>query len=334
MNAEAVPPIDKRYVGSIPLPSGFALETDVDGNPVEISRGNLSVVYKGYECESHNPVVIKVLDKDHYDRDIADFLTSEIKCLQRLKDTSDGNTGVPHPLLLGTVDNNYFSTLVLEYIPGMCLLDYLMAEYARIYKADNRPELFLATYHSKERISLIKDIFVKTVKAYLYCMKRGVFHRDIKPENLMLYNIKGHDNAVSSADVKIIDFGLSLLTADANLTDKEIDKVSSCHGYGSLPYAAPELLYQNFCYNPTKSDAFSLGCVLYGMIYGDFPIPMHDNETPNTYKAKKKQNNIQYEALSFEDFPLFLDLLQSLLHKNISKRRDVRDILSHPWFSQ
>lgn len=81
----------------------------------------------------------------------------------------------------------------------------------------------------------------------------GVVHRDIKPENLILDQGK---------KLKIVDFGLS------NTFDAPQRLKTAC---GSPCYAPPEMI-ENKWYDPTKTDIWSSGVVLYAMVCGFLPF--------------------------------------------------------------
>ncbi|KAE8953164.1 hypothetical protein PR003_g34089, partial [Phytophthora rubi] len=97
-----------------------------------------------------------------------------------------------------------------------------------------------------------RRIIRQVVEGLAYLHRRCVLHRDIKPENILI-----HGNIV-----KIADFGLAKELAQPTSMLKR-----SC---GTLEYAAPELL----CGRPygLKSDVFSLGIVMYVLLFGAFPF--------------------------------------------------------------
>jgi eukaryotic-like serine/threonine-protein kinase len=101
--------------------------------------------------------------------------------------------------------------------------------------------------------------------------KQGIVHRDLKPGNIML----------TRSGVKLLDFGLAKLRADAASSDSIcttfIAGASAPHDaggpltdrnvlIGTLPYMAPEQLDGKEA--DTRSDLWALGCVLYEMVAG------------------------------------------------------------------
>lgn len=76
-------------------------------------------------------------------------------------------------------------------------------------------------------------------------------HRDLKPANILLHN----------GQVKLADFGFcKALSSHQDLSQTMV---------GSPIYMAPEILLGHDY--TIKADIWSLGCVLYEMLYGECP---------------------------------------------------------------
>ncbi|CAI6367040.1 unnamed protein product [Macrosiphum euphorbiae] len=100
--------------------------------------------------------------------------------------------------------------------------------------------------------------FMELVNAVEYCHSKGVVHRDIKYENLLMD---------TSYNIKLSDFGF----ARNNMIKKNGQMKKSSTFCGSYAYASPEIIKGIF-YQPNTSDIWSIGVVLYGMIFGTLPF--------------------------------------------------------------
>ena len=88
---------------------------------------------------------------------------------------------------------------------------------------------------------------------------KGIIHRDLKPANIVL----------TSAGVKVVDFGIAKMTGTAAETTPATRGV-----VGTLAYMAPEQLAGGVA--DSRSDVYSLGLVLYEMTTGARLTPGQD----------------------------------------------------------
>jgi Tol biopolymer transport system component len=94
---------------------------------------------------------------------------------------------------------------------------------------------------------------------------RGIVHRDLKPENLF---------CTADGQVKILDFGLAKLRAEAGVPDSDNPEAPTRSGHvtqpgavmGSAGYMSPEQARGEPA--DARSDLFSLGAVLFEMLTG------------------------------------------------------------------
>ena len=117
-----------------------------------------------------------------------------------------------------------------------------------------------------------------------YCHNKNIVHLDIKPENFIVCQIK-------PLKIKLIDFGFS----------EFYEKYNDLFIFtGTIPYVAPEILKCNYHFN---SDIWSLGCVIYCLMYKIFPFNC-DNYIATMHNVEK---STEYLSL--------LNLLKSEYHK-------------------
>uniref|UniRef100_A0A803M5A3 Protein kinase domain-containing protein n=1 Tax=Chenopodium quinoa TaxID=63459 RepID=A0A803M5A3_CHEQI len=146
-----------------------------------------------------------------------------------------------------------------------------------------------------------------------------IVHSDLKPANFLL--VKG--------SLKLIDFGI----AKAIMSDTT--NIQRDAQVGTLSYMSPEAFMCNEsdangntikCGRP--SDIWSLGCILYQMVYGRTPFSEY-----KTFWAKFKvitdpSHEITYGPVSN---PWLLDLMKKCLAWNRNERWRIPELLEHPF---
>ncbi|OBZ91519.1 Serine/threonine-protein kinase 32A, partial [Choanephora cucurbitarum] len=169
-----------------------------------------------------------------------------------------------------------------------------------------------------DRMGKLPERFVRFYAAEIslslnYLHKQHIIHRDLKPENILL-DEKGHVH-------------LSDLNIAVQLTSK---KKSLTTIAGSLAYISPEILKkQGYSYS---TDWWSLGVVIYELLYGKRPFKARTNE--------ELQNLIMYGPIHYPNEPTVspeaIDFMQSLLSRDISKRIGIgeagfKQLKDHAW---
>jgi calcium-dependent protein kinase len=143
-----------------------------------------------------------------------------------------------------------------------------------------------------------------------------IVHRDLKPENILI--VDRDKNGMPR--VKIADFGTSKMFEKGVVQRKLV---------GSSYYIAPEVLKKN--YNE-KCDTWSVGVILYMTLTG---IPPFDGETDDDIIHRIKIGKYSKTNKRFvEHSPEVIDLVNSLLEKNIDKRLSAKQALQHQWFKK
>lgn len=101
-------------------------------------------------------------------------------------------------------------------------------------------------------------LLIQMIQALAYLHRRGILHRDLKPDNVQVINNQ----------VKLVDFGLSLVREQITLDDEKHEIA------GTLFYMAPELL-QNA--PPSEStDLYAAAVIAYELFAGSHPFTTSD----------------------------------------------------------
>ncbi|XP_055010315.1 testis-specific serine/threonine-protein kinase 1-like [Boleophthalmus pectinirostris] len=149
-----------------------------------------------------------------------------------------------------------------------------------------------------------KRVFVQLCDAVQYLHGIGIVHRDLKCENLVLDR---------NNNIKVCDFSLS---KRLSYTDGQPDLSKTCCGTSN--YIAPEIL-RSLAYNPVVTDVWSMGVILFKMLYDAFPF--------SSTRALKMAHVKMTRHINFPDTPhVSLEAVELILHT--SPKRGASD--QHP----
>jgi serine/threonine protein kinase len=197
---------------------------------------------------------------------------------------------INHPFVVRTFDlyeTNLSYNLVMELLEGDSLLSLVNS-----FGAISPPKA--------------QKIFCQLVSTIDFLHQRGIAHRDLKPENILFDKNEA---------IRVIDFGLSKKGSLEGMSTR-------C---GTVSYAAPELFVE--APYGKETEIWSLGVILYAMIYGVLPF---DHENINTLLQLITQTEPFYSSVAP---PEAIDLIKSLLKKNPKDRLTIEQIKGHSWFS-
>ena len=194
----------------------------------ELGRGGMGVVYKAEDTKLERTVALKFL---------ATHLLQDEEARKRFHREAKAAAGLSHPNIctiheIDEVDGQTF--LVMEFIEGKGL--------------DNKIER--GPLSLKEALGFARQVADGLAAAHA----NGVVHRDIKPGNLLV---------TPEGRVKILDFGLALLTEGSKLTQR--DRTA-----GTAAFMSPEQIQGMEVDH--RTDIWALGCVLYEMVCGQRPF--------------------------------------------------------------
>jgi len=164
---------------------------------------------------------------------------------------------------------------ILDLIDGKEVLDYEKAE------------------DEKTLIEIIKQLS----SVFYYIHQSNYIYYDIKPENILISESSG------KPVVKLIDFGLA----------EHIPSISQFFVRGTSEYIAPEIIKKENVDH--RADLYSLGILLYRIVYGQFPFETSDEL--DIYRSHLEKD-FEFPACKYSK--LLIGCIQKLVQKEPSDR--------------
>ncbi len=206
-----------------------------------IGRGGMGEVYLAEDTQLGRKVALKLLPRE---------FTQNSDRVRRFEQEARAASALNHPNILtiheiGQIEGSHF--IVTEFIEGHTLR-------RKIAEVGVKLEAAL-------------DIAVQVASALSAAHSAGIVHRDIKPENVMLR---------PDGVVKVLDFGLAkLVEQQARASGAEVStsvdlRTETGVVMGTVQYMSPE--QARGMKVDARTDAFSLGIVLYEMVTGRPPF--------------------------------------------------------------
>jgi len=252
----------------------------------KIRSGGFGVVFKGIRKHDNLEVAIKIIRK---------------KSIQLWSGSDEHSNRVPMEIelmyrvracsgcirILDHFEKNDCFIIIMEYSKSsMDLWDYINTNGAL-------------------NQALARLFFEQIVDTCVSMKSRGVLHRDIKDENILV--------DTQSFKLKVIDFGAGTRYTDEFLKDFQ----------GTRVYSPPEWI-NSHRYNGDKATVWSLGILLYNMIYGDIPF----EEDEDICSCKFKRFDLSTSCSYLNDVN---DLISKCLMIDENERIKLEDIKLHAW---
>ncbi|CAF1134929.1 unnamed protein product [Didymodactylos carnosus] len=271
----------------------LTLGYQIDNIGDPLGTGSYARVKKCIRTSDDMIFAVKIIDRKAA---VADFVQ---KFLPRELDII---RTLDHPNIVKTHDiyeSSNLTYIVMEYAQGGDLLDYIN-KMGRL----------------KEHVA--KRMFGELCEAIQYIHSRDICHRDLKCENLLLDKYER---------IKLADFGFSRFCYD-----KYHKKTLSRTFCGSAAYAAPEIL-RGQEYNPKLYDIWSMGCILYIMIYGT--MPYDDSDIKKMVQAQ--QQGIRFDKDDknrlgeLNKYVEVNGLISAMLQIDVTIRLNIELVRRHSW---
>jgi serine/threonine protein kinase/Flp pilus assembly protein TadD len=213
----------------------YELVKGEDGKPVELGRGAMGVTYRAVDTILGHTVALKVIDASiAAHAEARERFLREARTAARLR-----HPNVASVFYYGMRKSDEQCFYAMELVEGETL-------EAHLRRTGPLPA------------ALALEVIAQVARSLVAAEALGLVHRDLKPANLML--VEG-----AELSVKVIDFGLAKAatgTSETNLT----------HGgfVGTPAFASPEQFIGTGV--DVRSDLYSLGVILWGMLAGKLPF--------------------------------------------------------------
>ncbi|KAI9597398.1 kinase-like domain-containing protein [Syncephalis fuscata] len=214
--------------------------------------------------------------------------------------------------------------LTLEYANAGDLFDWVTREHNETTKTGSEFE------------QVVRDIFGQLLHSLLYLHSQHVIHRDIKLENVLLESVPVTEATPSGLRVILADFGLAIT---------HVPRGEQPLMAGSDEYAAPEAILQSAMsasapvvsptsatsgYDRCKTDVWSLGVVLFALLYGRLPFLRKAGQTRRSFLYRVAQGDVSFPS-DIDISNAAADIVRALLRRKPGDRLSLNEVRHMSW---
>ncbi|XP_063405468.1 dual specificity protein kinase TTK-like isoform X2 [Mytilus trossulus] len=265
-----------------------------------LGKGGSSKVYHVHDSKPPSKA-LKVVNLNDANEEIVNGYKNEVKLLLQLQYC---------PKVIKLYDYEYRPEENKLYI----VMEYGNCDFAQFLKDKIKEDCKLSDH-------LIKYYWESMLMAVHALHKEGIIHSDLKPSNFIIIG----------GALKLIDFGI------AKSVQPDKTSVLTEMQVGTLNYMSPESiadygLDEKPMYKiGVKSDVWSLGCILYNMVYGFTPFQRINRQFAKLQAITNSSYVIHFPEI--EDKRL-LDVMKKCLIRDPKVRPSIEDLLHHPYLKR
>uniref|UniRef100_A0A2S2NU64 Dual specificity protein kinase TTK n=1 Tax=Schizaphis graminum TaxID=13262 RepID=A0A2S2NU64_SCHGA len=262
-----------------------------------LGHGGSSIVYEVLHPETNQVMAIKKVDLSEVENIIAKGYLNEVSLLQNLQDCES---------VIRLFDSQYSIKEKILYM----VMEKGDTDLSKLIRSTKHMSVHMIMYYWTEMLTAVSEVHAK-----------GVIHSDLKPANFLLV----------SGRLKLIDFGIaSKIQGDMTSVLKDVTS-------GTWNYMSPECIrsggsnFEGHKINQ-KSDVWSLGCILYSLIYGKTPYSHLTNTWQKLQSIAESKQNINFPSHSkvfTKGIPsVLMQTMKLCLIKDVKARPYVIDLLN------
>uniref|UniRef100_A0A2H8U1J5 Dual specificity protein kinase Ttk n=1 Tax=Melanaphis sacchari TaxID=742174 RepID=A0A2H8U1J5_9HEMI len=262
-----------------------------------LGHGGSSIVYEVLHPETNQVMAIKKVDLSEVENVIAKGYLNEVSLLQNLQDCEN---------VIHLFDSQYSIKEKILYM----VMEKGDTDLSKLIRSTKHMSVHMIMYYWTEMLTTVSEVHAK-----------GVIHSDLKPANFLLV----------SGRLKLIDFGIaSKIQGDMTSVLKDVTT-------GTWNYMSPECIrsggsnFEGHKINQ-KSDVWSLGCILYSLIYGKTPYSHLTNTWQKLQSIAESKENINFPSHSrvfTKGIPsVLMQTMKLCLIKDVKARPNVIDLLN------
>ena len=254
-------------------------------NKIELINSScFTNIYRAKNKKTNEYVAIKEIKKSKIN---VQEIFKEIEIMKKLKSENSVS-------LIDTIETKEYYYLILE----LCYIS--LEEYIKM---------------RKEPLSIeeIREVLLELNEYLKEMNNKNIIHSDIKPSNILLSLNKLKINKIC---FKISDFGLNKLNEGSNINKMSLN---------GIPITmAPEILKREENLISYKCDIWSLGIIIYYMLFKEYPYNGNEYQIIQQIESKKQLKTINNKDLD--------DLIKQMLIQNINERITWEKYFQHPFF--
>ena len=270
-----------------------------------LGKGTFGDVFLTTKKDSNLQYATKRMDRSLVDHPkYCKYFVNEVSILKN----------VYHKNIIKVVDlkktkNNYY--IIMDFCNGGSLKSNL--------------DKYKTKYNKPFPEKVVQHIMRQIISAITYLHGLKIVHRDLKLDNILVNYSSEEDKKqinLLNAEVKLIDFGFATHISNVSLLTSAIGSPFNMDPRILKKYSSHEKCPQTY---DEKADIWSLGCLCYQMLVGEFAFIANDIEELN---SKIEKGNFKIPITFAKET---ISFLMNMLQYDPKKRSSAAEISQHPF---